>query len=245
LTLGPGWYLIGRGLSEISSAGFIYGAALLALRARGGSWSAAVVAGTLATLGFYSRLNNLPMVLAVAAFALPVRVTAGDLFRRSAWWPQVSGVALAGVLGMMAIGLGLFAARTWYYTGVLSLLYGTQAGTLSVWQPTDEGLSTRQHVISSVLMVLTMSDPPRFDLRAVPIMIGVAASVLAALQVRPFRSLPLNLVGLCLAGASGALVARGTAYPGRFSIHLIPVTVALSVCLAALVVDGRRARSSR
>ena len=57
-TVGPGWYLIGRGLSEISSAGLIYGAALLALRGRAGSRVAAIGAGLLATLAFYARLNN-------------------------------------------------------------------------------------------------------------------------------------------------------------------------------------------
>src|SRR4029453_17592618 len=62
-TIGPGWYLIGRGLSEISSAGFIYGAALLALRGRAGSPLAALGAGILATFGFFARLNNLPMML--------------------------------------------------------------------------------------------------------------------------------------------------------------------------------------
>ena len=59
-TLGPAWYLFGRGLSEITSAGFIYAAALLALRGRHGYWPAAIAAGVLATLGAYTRLNNLP-----------------------------------------------------------------------------------------------------------------------------------------------------------------------------------------
>ncbi len=39
-TLGPAWYLLGRGLSEFSSAGLICGAALFALRARHGRWTA-------------------------------------------------------------------------------------------------------------------------------------------------------------------------------------------------------------
>jgi len=49
-----------------------------------------------------------------------------------------------------------------------------------------------------------------------------------------------------LAGVAGAFVARGTAYPGRFSVHLIPVTVALTVCALSLVF-GRleKSRSSR
>ena len=44
---GPGYVFIGRGLSEITSTGFIYLAALVALRSRHGSWTAAVWAGTM------------------------------------------------------------------------------------------------------------------------------------------------------------------------------------------------------
>lgn len=235
--IGPGWYLIGRGLSEITSAGLIYGAALMALRARAGSWPASVAAGALATLGFLARLNNLPMVLAVAAFALPVRTPADHLWK-VALWPRLSRPVLAGVLGVVAVGLWLFTVRTWYYTGVLSMLFGTQAGTLSVWQTTDDGQGPVQHIVDSLLMVLTMTDPPRFDVRALPVVIGFAAAALAVVRVPPFRALPLNVVGLCLSAIVGALVARGTAYPGRFSIHLIPVTVALAVCAVSLA--GRR-----
>jgi hypothetical protein len=233
-TLGPGWYLIGRGLSEISSAGFIYGAALLALRGRAGSKMAAFGAGVLAALAFYARLNNLPMMLAVAGFAWPVRQPASDFWKPATLWPHASRTVLLGILGAAALGLWLLTVRTWYYTGVLSMLYGTQAGALSVWQPTDQGGSVVQNVVGSVLMVLTMNDPPRFDVRAVPVLAGALVAVLAFIGLRPFRALPLNAVVLCLAGLSGALVARGTAYPGRFSIHLIPVTVALSVCAIAL-----------
>ena len=96
-----------------------------------------------------------------------------------------------------------------------------------------------QQLVGSVLMVLTMNDPPRFDIRAVPIIIGVTVSLLGVCRVRPVQRLPFNLVALCLAGMSGALVARGTAYPGRFSIHLIPVTVALTVCTLSLFGGGK------
>jgi hypothetical protein len=84
-------------------------------------------------------------------------------------------------------------------------------------------------------MALTMNDPPRFDLRSVPVVAGAVVAVLALARIKPFGALPFNAVVLCLAGLSGALVARGTAYPGRFSIHLIPVTVALFVCAVSLV----------
>jgi hypothetical protein len=242
VTVGPGWYLIGRGLSEISSAGLIYGGTLLALRGRAGSRVAASGAGLLAVLAFYARLNNLPMMVAVAAFAWPVREPISELWHPRRLVPRGSRTVLLGVLGAAAIGLWLFTARTWYYTGVLSMLFGTQAGTLSVWQPTDQGGSALQNVLGSVLMVLTMNDPPRFDVRAVPVVAGAVTAVLAIAGLRRFRDLPLNAVVLCLAGLSGALVARGTAYPGRFSIHLVPVTVTLFMCALSLFEPGRAER---
>ena len=241
-TLGPGWYLIGRGLSEISSAGFIYAAALLALRGRHGYRPAIAASGVLATLGFYTRLNNLTIALAVVLFALPLSLPAAGWWHLPRIWSRLSGRVIVGVLGAITVGLCLFTLRTWYYTGVLSLFHGTQATALTVWQQTDDGQSMPHRVIGSVLMVLTMSDPPRFDIRAMPIIFGVLASCLAVVQVRPFRRLPLNLVGFCLAGLSGALIARGTAYPGRFSVHLIPVTVSVTMCALSLVVGGRRSR---
>jgi hypothetical protein len=243
-TLGPGWYLMGRGLSEISSAGLIYGAALLALRGRHGYWPAIIASGVLATLGFYTRLNNLTIALAVALFALPVSTQSAELLDLPKIWRRASARVLFGVLGAIVLGLCLFSLRTWYYTGVFSLFHGTQATALTVWQATDDGQSTPHRVIGSVLMVLTMNDPPRFDVRAIPIIAGVLVSLLAVFQVRPFRKLPLNLVGFCLAGLSGALIARGTAYPGRFSVHLIPVTVALTMCALSQLLAGRRAGRS-
>jgi hypothetical protein len=32
---------------------------------------------------------------------------------------------------------------------------------------------------------------------------------------------------------ASALVARGSAYPGRFSVHVMPITCALTVCAVA------------
>lgn len=243
-TLGPAWYLIGRGLSEITSMGFIYGAAMFALRGRHGHWPSALAAGVLALLAFYTRLNNLPMALAVVLFALPVSHPVAGWALPTEWIARLSRPVVASVLGTIAIGLWLFTARTYYYTGVPSMLFGTQAGLLSLWQTTPEGLTPLQNVASSVAMVLSMNDPPRLDPRALPVVGGVVAALLGVVGVRPFNRLPLNAVALCLAGVAGALVARGSAYPGRFSVHLIPVAVALAVAAVALVIKRLRPRFS-
>jgi hypothetical protein len=81
--------------------------------------------------------------------------------------------------------------------------------------------------------VLTVNDPPRFDWRALPVLAGAAAAVLAVLGIPRFRDLPAAAVLFFLAGISAAFVARGWAYPGRFSVHVIGITCALTACAAA------------
>lgn len=240
-TLGPSWYLFGRGLSEFTSAGFLYSAALFAMRGRSGYWPAIALAGILATLSFYTRLNNLPMAIAVAAFALPARMPVDRIWSPLELWRSMSKPVVAGVLGALAIGLHLFTLRTWYYTGIYSMLHGTSTSANTVWKL---GESLIASWASSVLMVLTMNDPARFDVRAIPILIGFTAAVLGLARVRPFARLPLPVVVLCMAGISGALVVRGSTYSGRFSIHMIPATVTLAVCAVALLLKRDRAPRS-
>jgi hypothetical protein len=244
LTAGPGWYLFGRGLSELTSAGFIYAAALFALRARGGAWRFIALSGICVALAFYSRLNNLPMAIAIASFALPVRYPIGHWTRVREWWPRVSWRVAIGVAAALVLAMAAFVWRTHHYTGEWSLLYGTQASARSVWQPTGDGESTLQNVAGSVLMVLTMSDPARLDPRALPIVLGTVAAIAGFLGAPVFRQLPLNTVMLCLAGFVGSFVARGSAYPGRFSVHLVPATVTLAVCAVALVAGRRASREA-
>lgn len=241
-TLGPGWYLFGRGLSEITSAGLTYAAALFVLRGRHGARWSLTLAGLCMAIAFYTRLNNLPFAVAVAAFSLPLSQPAGGWWRVSAWRPRCSRAALTAVAGTAIGALVLFSARSYYYTGDLNPFAGTQAGPRSIWQTTDEGLTPAENLTRSVLMVVSMSDSPRWEPRAIPIAAGLVAAVLALAGVRRFRDLPLNVVVLCVAGMAGAFVAKGSAYPGRFSIHLIPVTVALTVSVAALWLPSRRRR---
>lgn len=237
-TIGPAWYLFGRGLSELTSAGFIYGAALAALRGRRGSVPAIVIAGVLSVLAFYARLNNLPMALAVCLFALPARMPAAAAIRRPlSVWRAASKPVVLGVLASIAIGLHLFTLRTWHFTGVYSMLHGTSTGANTMWKV---GESLFQSMASSVLMMLTMNDPPRFDVRAVPLLLAPAVSLLGCLGVRPFARLPLSAAAVCLAGVSSALIVRGTSYPGRFSVHLIPIAVVVTVCALSELTGRRR-----
>ena len=78
--------------------------------------------------------------------------------------------------------------------------------------------------------------------RAVPVVGGMLVATLGLLAVPTVRALPLGASSLVLSGVTGALVARGTAYPGRFSVHLIPGAVTLFVCALAMAVSGLRTR---
>jgi hypothetical protein len=227
VAVGTPGYLIGRGLGEITSAGFLSVAALCAMRSRHGSIAAAVAAGVFATLAVYTRLNNLPMAIGIAAFAWAPR----------RWTPPVTIVAT------IAAGIFLFAWRTWYFTGVFSVFHGTQRELLAIWQPGTTLRDGLLRTIDSVMMVLTVNDPPRFDPFALPVLAGTVAAVLAAVRVPRLDRLPWPAILFFFSGLAGAFVARGSAYPGRFSVHVIPIACALAVCAVATTVRAAASRA--
>lgn len=233
--LGNAWHLIGQGLSEISSAGLLSLAALCAIRSRNRSVAAAIAAGVLATLAFYTRLNNLIMALGVAVFALPLRLPLGELVRPRTWWRRISWRTALIVPVTIALGLAFFAWRTWYYTGVFSVFHGTQRYVVAIWQPGAPLRTVLERLTHSVMVVLTVNDPPRFDVFALPVLGGAAVAVLSLAGVPRFRRIPAAAVLFFFASIGGAFVAYGWTYTGRFSVHVMPITSALAICgLASL-----------
>ena len=242
IVLGPNWYLLGRGLSEASAAAWVYLACFALLRARDHGWPAAMLAGLCAMLAFFTRLNHLPLVLALVALTLPSSLPAGSLTRPSKVWSLLPKCAAAAYLICIGVAVTAFAARTWYYTGVWSVFAGTTrehnaTGLALTWGSLASG-DTWRRAAESVLMIVTVQDPPRFDIRAVLVVAGVIAAAGAVLNAPFLRRLPLSLVVCCLGAIVGGLVARGVAYPGRFSLHLIPMAVALSVCAVTQASGG-------
>jgi hypothetical protein len=238
-TLGPTWYLIGRGLSEISGVLWLTVAVLALARARQGHAGAAVLAGVFATLAVYTRLNHLLLVAACCVLLLPP-VASEAWVRPVALLRRLRTSQAALYATVVAIGLALFAARTWYYTGQFSLLYGTTRHFNSTGLGPDtlfDGVVWRR-VLDSVLMVVLVSDPPRLDPRTILVPLGVVAAVLALMRAPVLRDLPLSPAVLCIAAISSAFIARGMAYPGRFSMHLIPLAIAMCALLAVRI-SGR------
>jgi hypothetical protein len=231
-SLGMPSTLLGVGLGEISSAGFIYLALVLTMQGRpnrAGAWRYGLGAGLLATLAFYTRLNNLLMAASIVVFALPWELPLGSFFRtvgrtRTSWRTVVI------VLATLALGVAGFASRTWYYTGVFSVFHGTQRDRLAIWQPGMSFGTVLERLADSLAMVLTVNDPPRWDPVAIPVLAGALVAVLATLGVKRLRHLPSGTVLFFWGAIAGAFVARGTAYSGRFSVHIIPVTAALAIC---------------
>ena len=111
----------------------------------------------------------------------------------------------------------------------------------SLWSPHAWG-----RALESVLMIVTVQDPPRFDIRSSLVVAGVCAALLGLFRAPLARRLPLAIAVVCMAAISGGLVARGVAYPGRFSLHLIPVAVAAigSLVAVACAAPARRVERS-
>src|SRR5439155_13975805 len=98
-------------------------------------------------------------------------------------WRHVPKRVVAAYAACLAAGVLLFAARTWYYTGQLNPF----AGTTRVHNATGLGLTVDslwsatawRNALESVLMIVTVQDPPRFDVRALMVVAGFVASMLA------------------------------------------------------------------
>jgi len=240
---GPPLVYWGAGLSENAAAGFIYGAALAAMFAT--NWRLGIVAGVLAVLGFYVRLNNLPFAFAIAVFAIPPDVRAFDLWRPRTWLARVDVRKAATVIGVVALGMILFALRTWYYTGRFSFFAGTTINVNSIYQPGMPMMELGRRMLDSAWMVLSMNDPPRFVWYATPL---IAAPLLAAgalLGIPRLRNVPLSAVLFFIASISGALVARGVAYSGRFSTIVIGSATALTVAAVATAFNTKKTKDTK
>jgi hypothetical protein len=244
---GTTWYFPGRGLSEIAAAGFAFFAALCLLTKARHSRAAAVGAGVLATLMFYTRLNHLLIGPALVALLLPIDVPASGRRMADAVRRVDRPAALAYILTFTA-GVLLFALRTWWYTGVFGVLYGTSLknndtglrlstiGSPEVWRRIAHSLSA----------LVWMNEPPHVDPRAILVAGGAALSIVALLQLPLVSRLPGAVAIVTLAGCASSLVAHTHNYPGRMSIHLVPFAVAMTATfVASIVAVGDRARGAR
>ena len=214
--LGTARVFLGQGLADISSAGMLSLAALCAMRSRHRYIAPAVAAGLLATLAFYTRLNNFIAALGVAAFALPLRLPVSAIVRPATWWSRISWRTAFIIPTTIALGLLFFTWRTWYYTGVFGLFHGTSGYRQGNWQPGMSLGTLLERVTHSVMVVLTVNDPPRFDVYALPVLAGAAVAALSIAGVPRVRTVPLAAVIFFVAAIAGAFIAYSPPYPADF-----------------------------
>ncbi len=233
-SVGTIWYFVGRGLSEVSAAGWGFLAALVLLHNRTASMRSAVLAGVFAVLMFYSRLNHL--LFAVFLLALPIPVTVPARWRDAVHQAiSIDARASAAYLGTFTAGVALFATRTWWYSGVFSILYGTSL------KYNDTGLRLTTVFDSAVWMriwhslraLVWMNEPPSPDPRAILVVAGVLLSAGALLQLPKLNRLPLSIAIVCIGACVSSFLAHTHNYPGRMSIHLAPFAVAMTATAGA------------
>jgi hypothetical protein len=239
-TLSPIWYLIGRGLSDISGAGFGFLAIFFVLRSRLGRLSVAGAAGAFATLMVYTRLNHLGFAVSLVAFLLPLR--AGTYWRDlGSALRRIRTGSLLTYVACLSTGLLLFAWRTWWYTGTFSVLHGTSVTVNTT------GLSIRTlgnptvwgAIRESLLALVWMNEPPSPDPRAAFLVAGFVCLVGAFAQLPGWRRLPLGVGVACVGGIAASFVAHAHHYPGRWSVHLVPLTTATAISGLAMLWRAR------
>ena len=239
LTLSTSWYVIGRGLSEISAAGFGFAAIACLVRARGTNLRWVTLAAAMAGLMFYSRINQLLWAPFLIAMLLP-SATASNLASLRAAVARVPYTAVAVYLAGFAAAVLAFMARTWYFTGQFSLFYGTALRHndtgLRPWHFLDAVVWSK--VGHSIAGLLFMNEPPQPDVRSVILVIGAVIALLATLQFPIARRIPAGLLLVTIGGMAGAFVAHSHAYPGRFSVHLVPLAAALTAIAASAMTSG-------
>ncbi len=237
-TVTPIWYFIGRGLAEISAGAFAWLAALLLIHAHSAGLPAVLAAGLFAVLSFYTRLNHMLFAGGLLAFMLPLQTPAHALRHPRELWHSIRFGYLGAYLSVLALGLMLLAVRAWAYTGELNPFAGTSLGLNHTGLAPDTIFSPSvwQKVFHSLFAQMIVNEA--FDARGLIVYAGCVSALLAVLQVPVMAKLPLAPAAALLGALAGALVAHAHGYPGRFSVHLLPLATAVAVLAAALVLRG-------
>ncbi|MGH9203039.1 MAG: hypothetical protein ACRD2A_17575, partial [Vicinamibacterales bacterium] len=215
-TVNTTWHFIGRGLSEIAAAGWAFLAMFLLLRGRRGGLTWAMSAAFCAVLMFYTRLNHLVFGPFLAAMVLPLGAGATP-----AGLAHAVGHVRRSVLAIFTVGFSigvlLFALRTWYFTGVFSVFYGTSLRHndtgLRPWTLVDGEVWSR--IVHSLWALVWMNEPSRPDLRALVMATGAVVAIAAIVQLPIARRVPAALLIATIGATMGSVFAHAHPYPGR------------------------------
>jgi len=81
-----------------------------------------------------------------------------------------------------------------------------------------------------------MNEPPHLDPRSLVVVAGVMVGLLAALQLSFSRTIPAGLLLVAIGSVLAAFLAHSHGYPGRFTVHLIPLASAITAIAASTLV---------
>src|SRR2546423_10379300 len=118
------------------------------------------------------------MAGAIALFGLSARVPLHRFVTRrpaapnaSAWRTSIAWRTSVTVSVVLVAGVLFFAWRNWHFNGVFSVFHGTQRYVVGIWKPgmsfVDVGPAWRR----SLLMGITVRDPPGVALESLPLII--------------------------------------------------------------------------
>ena len=123
-------------------------------------------------------------------------------------WARLRLQPVAAVMLSLAVAMHLLAVRTYYYTGRLDMFYGTPSGHLSTVQPGKTLGVTLSNIAGSVLVLVTMQDPPRFRSAGADSDRRLRHRPLVANRAPGFRALPFAPSAWCLGPCRRAGGAR-------------------------------------
>jgi hypothetical protein len=87
-------------------------------------------------------------------------------------------------------------------------------------------------IVHSLQATIFMNEPPRPDPRALVVVLGVLIAIGAVLQVPMARRAPAIAVIALIGAFAGAFLAHAHGYPGRFTIHILPLAAAITMTAA-------------
>jgi hypothetical protein len=244
LTVATPWYIIGRGLPDITAAGLAFAAMACVLRARTNGLRWMIGGALLAGLAFYARQNHLIWVLFFVFLLLPDDAVSDLRGLRAA--SQLPVKPVIAYVAAFAAAVIAFMTRTWYFTGAFSLFHGTSLRHndtgLRPWHFVDGDVWSK--VGHSLAALLFMNEPPHPDPRSVVVVAGTTIGLLAATQLAFARTIPAGLLLVAIGSTVAAFLAHSHGYPGRFTVHVIPLASAVTAIAAASIVPAVRSARS-
>ncbi|MBF0312107.1 MAG: glycosyltransferase family 39 protein [Oligoflexia bacterium] len=235
-TIGVNYYHIGKGLQEIVGSTFAYSMGFFILKYyRYNSKRYLIFGGLFAMLSFFTRMDYLPFVLVLTfALSIPLSTPTRDWFSVLLDFKKIRYQAILFNVSACIVGFLILSLH--------GKIYGGMFRPHPFHFLTDSQDYSFLVVLDSILRIATVHEPyilnPVKNIRAMLVTVGCASALLSLMKMPLFGRLPMTLSFACLGGfVFTIIVPYWNAYCGRFSIHIIPLAVSLSLCLFFLIFE--------